>query len=335
MAGIAAELGLSRMTVSSVLNGMAEKRRISPETALRVKEYIVSRGYVPRRHAQELRRGRTGSVGILHSGNLYSHLTHACNRMCSLFSESPRRLELMVSPRENILEGIKELISRSVSFLVWVQTSGASNHLRDPVFRTYLLRTQPVIYNYLFPSEEETRALLDEGYFLIGVDRTGGYLQLAEFLKKLGHRRVASPDARVSCMEEAFASAGLELLNFSPAYPADMSFEQRGRLSARASLPLIKNGEITALCYGDDAVAGFALSELAENGISVPDDVTVTGFDGLEIAGAFHPRLITLRMPVEEMVGRVREIISGNQKNRKHLLRMELVEGRSHGEAKR
>jgi LacI family transcriptional regulator len=113
-----------------------------------------------------------------------------------------------------------------------------------------------------------------------------------------------------------------------------MGFEEMGRLSARACIPFIKAKEATALCCGDDAVAGFALSELSEAGISVPKDITVTGFDGLEIAGAFHPRLTTLRMPVAEMVDCVGRIISGGMQKRRNVFQMELIEGKSHGGAR-
>ncbi len=334
MSEVAAELGLSRMTVSSVLNNQADKRRISTETARRVLQHMEARGYVPLSHALKLRQGGREAVGILHSGDLYSHLTDAYNRMCSLFSKRPRRLELMVIPREAIIEGIKELISRSVSHLVWIQTAGSEKEFEKPAVKTYLSHAVPVIYNYLFPSRMETAELLEEGYFLIGADRKAGYGELAIFLKKLGHRKVVAPDGGTPSIREAFSEEGLEVYSPELYSRRNMTFEEIGRASAREGMLLLKKKKATALCYGDDAVAGFALSELAAMGVSVPRDVTVTGFDGLEFTKTFHPPLTTLRMPVREMVACVQGIISGRRKRKKNVFRMELMEGRSHARSK-
>ncbi len=335
MAEIARELGLSRMTVSSVLNNQAEKRRISGETGRRVREYMSSRGYVPHRYALELKQGKTGAVGILHSGNLYSHLTEAYNRMCDFFSESPRRLELMVMPRDNITEGVKELIARCVSSLVWIHTSGSEAEFQDPAVKTYLSHVTPIIYNYRFSSEKETAELIEKGYYLIGVDRKAGYSKLAGLLGKLGHRTVLSPEGRLDFMLEAFGAAGMKVLPF-PARPAPGGrFEEIGRNAARASLPYIKKHGVTAVCFGDDLVAGYALSEFNKMRIHVPKDLTVTGFDGLDIVSAFHPHLTTLRMPAAEMVDCAGKIISGKNHKQKNVFTMELLEGGSHSKARK
>lgn len=335
MAQLARELGLSRMTVSSVLNNQAAKRRISGETARRVRAYMLSRGYVPYRSARELRQGKTDAAGILHSGDLYSHLTDAYNRMCSLFSKSPQRLELMVTPWEEITEGIRELIARGVSYLVWFHTSESEKEFSDPLIANYLSHVTPVIYNYRFPSEKETESLLQKGYYLIGVDRESGYIQLAKLLKALGHRRIIAPDAALAYMIKAFESAGIKVFPLPPASGSSKGFEASGRAAARASLPYIRDRRATAVCFGDDVVAGYALSEFNKMKISVPGDVTVTGFDGLEIVSAFHPHLTTLKMPVAEMVDRAGRIIAGGGGKQKNVFEMRLVEGRSHGKAAR
>jgi DNA-binding LacI/PurR family transcriptional regulator len=51
MKRIAAELGLSRLTVSMVVNNRAEEHRIPPQTIQRVQDYLKQKGYVPSRHA--------------------------------------------------------------------------------------------------------------------------------------------------------------------------------------------------------------------------------------------------------------------------------------------
>jgi LacI family transcriptional regulator len=90
----------------------------------------------------------------------------------------------------------------------------------------------------------------------------------------------------------------------------------------------------TAVCFGDDEMAGFALREFARGGIAVPGELSVTGFDGLPLAAAFRQPLTTLGMPVDAMVDRVVAILGGGIVARRHIFDLALVHGESHGRAK-
>ena len=81
MEQIARELNLSRVTVSSVINDRFRERGISETTALRVRDYLAKRGYVPSRSAVDLRTGVRSALGILYGGRLYSHLIEAFNEL--------------------------------------------------------------------------------------------------------------------------------------------------------------------------------------------------------------------------------------------------------------
>ena len=81
MESIAAELGLSRKTVSVVLNGRERQFRLSAATVRRVREHLAQRGYVPSRQARHLRVAPGRVVGILHVDSLYTHLIDAFHRL--------------------------------------------------------------------------------------------------------------------------------------------------------------------------------------------------------------------------------------------------------------
>ena len=89
----------------------------------------------------------------------------------------------------------------------------------------------------------------------------------------------------------------------------------------------------TAACFRDDAVAAFALARLADGGVRVPEHLTVTGFDGIELGSAFRVGLTTLRVPVREMVARVQRILATWPSGRRHRFDMELLLRGSHGPA--
>ncbi len=335
MAEASAELGLSRMTVSSVINNHARKRGISEKTILRVQEYMLSSGYAPYRCARDLKQGKTGAVGILHSGSLFSHLTDAYNRMCDFFSESPQRLELMAAPQGGTTEAVIELVSRCVSYLVWIHTAGSGEEFENQALKSYLTHVAPIIYNYHFNSKKTAGGLIEDGYHLIGVDREKSWLRLAEMLKELGHAKILMPEGEIECRLQAFKQTGLKVLHLPPNICAGADFEERGRKSARAAAGYINRHGVSAVCFSDDVVAGYALSEFAAMGVSVPDDITVTGFDGLDITRAFNPSLTTLGMPVKAMVECVRKIIFEGGGEQKNIFRMEILRGKSHARAAR
>src|SRR5689334_16483392 len=108
MAQLARELKLSRLTVSSVLNNRYVERGISQETAARVRAYFRERGYVPSRQALDLRNPVRNSIGILHSGHFYSHVTEAFNQIVDHFNESSNRLEVMVVKPGAAKRGLQE-----------------------------------------------------------------------------------------------------------------------------------------------------------------------------------------------------------------------------------
>jgi DNA-binding LacI/PurR family transcriptional regulator len=158
----------------------------------RVRDYLAERGYVPSRQARQLRSGATECVGVLHCGRLFSHLTEAFNRIVDSVTDSPRQLEIMVVPRDQLTVGVQELLARGVSRLVWIHAAGPETELVDPGVFNYLQHVRAVVYNFYFGAREAEARFLEYGIHLVGVDRFRGMKKIAERLKRLGHRRVAA-----------------------------------------------------------------------------------------------------------------------------------------------
>ena len=121
MKQIASELGISRWTVSMILNNNAKRRGIASDTINRVQSYIKERGYVPSRQALDLRNGKKDSIGILYCGRLYSHLTEAFNRRVDQL-RAPLGSEdiglhgdrLTASPGNGLDDGVCAVLARPV-----------------------------------------------------------------------------------------------------------------------------------------------------------------------------------------------------------------------------
>lgn len=332
MKDIARELRLSRVTVSSVVNGRAIERGLSPVTAKRVLDYLESRGYVPSRQAVSLRDGGGDAVGILHCDRLYSHLTEAFNRLTHALAGSPRHLQIMVVSRDNLLDGARELIARGASRILWIHTRPPEVECADRVILNYLGRVTTVVYNYHFGDPVFERELLGRGFYLVGVRRLTGDRVLGRFLSGLGHRRVVFPDnePRDHARRRVFTRDGLEV--FPLAHPDRARTPlAAGEFYAREILQAMRTRHVTAAVFHDDELAGHATVALQGLGVRIPRDLTVIGFDGLAIRAAFAVPLTTLGMPVAKMVERAKAILADPPTQHRHCLNLTLLEGKSHG----
>ena len=332
MSQIAKELDLNRTTVSYIINGHGEKRGYASETIERVNNYLKEKGYVPSRQAVALKNGHHTSIGVLHCGHLYSHLTDAFNRMSDHINQDPEAVEYQIVPRPQLTKGIRELRARRVSKLVWVHTQNAQREFNDPEIFNYITNFDTVvIYNYHFSPEDNSKELLKRGYNLVGIDRVGGYRQLAAFLYKLGHRCVVLPDiGSQELRSEIMQEAGIKTVISETKDAFDLSNSKRAQSIVKGVLGAIKKEKATAACLHSDELAGYLMKELQQQGVRIPDDLTVTGYDGLPIAEVFSPPLTTLSVPVEKMVGQVKNLLAGKSKGERHCYKMGLVKRFSH-----
>ena len=323
MAQMAAELGLSRIAVSAVVNGRTRQARVSESTARRVREHLTKRGYVPSRNACHLRTAPARVIGIMHIGKIFSHLIEAFHKLVENLHGAAQGLEIIMTPLDRIESAVREARARRVTDLVWIHNSHAGEEYREGYISQYLVNMRTIIYNFPFDSPLGEKDLLDHGVSLVGVDRTVHLNRLARLLKQLGHRVIVLPNATRgngnTRYYEAFEKAGLVVADFPPSFSVD---EMRKAM---------KEHGVTAACFHGDSPACLALSELRAAGIRVPEDLTVTGFDGM--SKSYNSDLTTLVIPIEKMVSKIQEIISGAEQKQRHCFDLELVKGRTHGPA--
>ncbi|MBI4027778.1 MAG: LacI family DNA-binding transcriptional regulator [Verrucomicrobia bacterium] len=346
MQQVADELKLSRCTVSWVVNGKARKLGIAQRTIDRVQRFLAQRGYVPSRAALALRTGRPSPVGILYC-SLYSHLVEALNWMVERFSTQPDGIELVAVRREDLVKGMTEIVGRKIRHLIWIQSGHPEFMLTNREALMGLVSNVPtVLYNYYFDESDLDRVFESLGISMVGFSRRKGFEKLARFLKKLGHCRVVlagvspaldEPPARTYLRQSlaVFEEAGLEPM---PAGHPDYATEcarVNGEVLAAAVLSAMKTRAVTAACFRDDAVAAFAMLRLKKLGVRIPEDLTVTGFDGLEIGETLCVPLTTMRVPTTSMVERVEQILTTRPHQMCHVFEAELVLRESHAMAAR
>ncbi|MDD7466096.1 MAG: LacI family DNA-binding transcriptional regulator [Actinomycetaceae bacterium] len=161
-----------------------------------------------------------------------------------------------------------------------------------------------------------------DSYSSVRIDEEAGMELIADHLIGLGHREFAvlGPDLadrsvgaqRLTALFEACERRGVHIdpdlvLNgevaLSP-YSLGYGYELAKRLVARGKC-------FTALVNVSDVIAIGAQRALIESGISVPEEVSVTGFDGIDLSRYTSPSITTVVQPVEEIVAQTCEILFG------------------------
>ena len=144
---------------------------------------------------------------------------------------------------------------------------------------------------------------------------------IAEFLLGLGHRRIGVISGivkgndrardRLKGVSAALARAGVELSREHVVAAAYSLCAGR-----RAFAGLMRRGRLTAVVCGNDVIGIGAIQEAQSMGLNVPGDISITGFDDMELASVVTPALTTLHFPIAEV----------GQETARHLI--ERLEGR-------
>ena len=151
-------------------------------------------------------------------------------------------------------------------------------------------------------------------------DFKGGY-DGAKYLMDMGHKKIAIVRGIFKDIEDRFKGCKQAMKDNS------ISLDENYILQAEAAtepaayneiIKLIEKGNIpTAIFALDDEMAIGAIRALKEKGIRCPEDVSVLGYDGMEISNFAVPRLTTMVRPVFEMGKKAVEILLGDETRRK------------------
>ncbi len=160
-------------------------------------------------------------------------------------------------------------------------------------------------YGYPFVVADP-RQPLDEGIASVSASHLAGARAATDHLLRLGHRRIGvitgyrgwtATEERLEGHKAALATAGA---SFLPELVVEGQFNaESGYAAARQLLDLADRP--TAIFALNDNMAAGALRAAAERGLSVPNELSIVGFDDTELARILAPRLTTVRQPLAEL----------------------------------
>ncbi len=287
---VAAEAGVSRGTVSRVLNG---GHYVSPATLDAVNRAIKKTRYVVNQHARSLVTQRSESVAFI--------LSEPTER---LFSD-PNFIVLLRGCTQELAEhdiGLFVWIASSTSernrvtrFLAAGHVDGAllvSAHAGDPLLNLLGKASVPyVAIGAPLGHESETS--------YVAVDERGGARTMVEYLRSAGRSRIATITGPLDTSGGRGRLEGYRDVlggDFNPALVAEGDYSQDSGERAMDVL-LERCPDLDAVFVASDAMGLGALIALHRAGRRVPEDVGVGGFDDSSAALAARPALTTIRQP--------------------------------------
>ncbi|MEW2046675.1 LacI family DNA-binding transcriptional regulator [Streptomyces sp. NPDC005476] len=291
IADVAARAGVSKTTVSRVLNGKGE---INENTVLKVREAISELGYVPSAGAVGLARGTTQMIGMLVPDMAWAWAGIVQAVIETLEAEGFGLRMLTWNRGEESLRRLGlQVAAKSFDGLLVIEPEGAMGYITE-LHEAGL----PVV-------------LIDDRFqrpgfpYVATTNREGG-AQAARHLLDIGRRRplvVTGPEAfgctgeRLGGFVDVYAEAGVEIGQRSIVC-GDFDFDRCRSEVARA---LAEGVEFDSVFAHNDPSAAGVLAALHEAGLWVPQDVAVVGFDDVEMASYTYPALTTIRQPMSEM----------------------------------
>lgn len=288
---IAKRAEVSVATVSYVLN---DTRYVSPELRGRVVEAIEALGYRPNLVARSLRQSRSGTIGLIvpdNSNPFFAEIAKGVEDFGFDVGYSVILCNSNAMP-ERELAYLDVLRSKQVDGIIFIATTAEIKHIR-PLVESGI----PAVIFYRDSSD------MDVDRFVIDNNQAG--FMATEHLIQLGHRHIAciqpasatTPSAqRVIGFKRALEAHGLR--HDEALMPRGDNLISGGR---RIGNQLLESGQkFTAVFATNDAMAIGCIRALHDNGIRVPDDVSVIGVDDIMLASVFEPALTTIAQPKYE-----------------------------------
>ncbi|CQR59870.1 LacI family DNA-binding transcriptional regulator [Streptomyces leeuwenhoekii] len=303
---VAREAGVSRATVSRVVNGV---RNVDPRIQDVVRRAISRTGYTPNQAARSLVTRRTGAVALVFSavGEAFTarvftdpFFGRVVDGAVGFLRERSVQPVLLVAESEQARGQVTQYLRQGAADGALVVSLDAD----DPLPAMLVAASVPTVLFGRPPGR------LRAGY--VGLDNAAGARLAAGHLLARGRRRLATIGApgsapaardRLDGFRAALAEAGITDV---PVVRGRFTVESGREAMARL---LREHPGLDGVFAANDLMAQGACQYLREQGLAVPGDIAVVGFDDSRAATECRPGLTTVRQPVEEMAAAMARLL--------------------------
>lgn len=293
---VAALAGVSAQTVSRVSNGADVVR---PQTRRRVEEAMIRLGYVPNRAARSLRRGAFLSIGVViaqldQTGEAL--VTAGIVDAAEKFGYTVSLVQVSTPGGNAVVGAIDRLVASGVDGLIIVQAGPADSDIGA------LPLDLPVVVS--------NTKLMDR-YSAVVSDQVQGSRLATTYLLGLGHQTVYHVSGPIESMSAAPRTGAWRraLLEQGAVVPDPIVGDWSAESGYIAGKKLATERNITAVYCANDEMAFGVIRAFSEEGISVPNKVSVVGFDDISLSKYFLPALTTVRQDFRRIGHELVEVI--------------------------
>lgn len=324
---IAKKTGFGYGTVARALSD--NPLHVKEETRKKILQVAEKHGYVRDLNAQALVKGRTRDIGLLipavFGSSFYNDLhIKLISGIIGIMSSSPYELRLLLLKNASKFpEVARDIRSLKLAGLIYSSIFYPGFHV-----------SAQDIKNLDIPVAVLNEHVRERNIYSVILDDFAGGYDGTSYLIKMGHRQIGIIRGTYKDIEDRFAGYKKAMLDNGIALNKDHVTQGDATEEAgyRGTLELLeKSSRPTAIFCLDDEMAIGAMRAIKDKGMRCPEDVSVLGFDGMDIGNYAIPRLTTMVRPIVDMGKIAVEILldgdNGKKRKKKCLkVRAELLE---------
>lgn len=299
---IAKQLDISITTVSFIINGKAEEKRISPELTRKVMKVVSDLGYVPNHLAKSLRTGKTNIIALIVEDISNPFFANVARLIEEKADEKGYKIFYCSSDNDvtKTSELIKVFRERQVDGYIITPSIGIEKDIKG-----LLHNNSPVI---LFD-----RLLPDIATNYVGVDNEGSTYKAIKHLIKQGYKNIAfvtltsaQPQMleRLSGYQRAIKEFNLQ------SFIKKINYQDEDESKVQKLISFFSaSKKLDAVFFATNYLGIDGLDALGRLNMKIPDDIAVISFDDHDLFRLYSPSITAVAQPIEEMSRKIIELL--------------------------
>ena len=328
---IAEKCGVSVATVSKALN---DQKDIGKETKKRIKEVADELGYFPNAAARELKTNRSYNIGVLYEEDAGRGFQHEYfSGVLNGFKSEAEKLGFDITFINSSLKKRKRTYYEQCRYRNFDGVAIVCATFDNPDVCELMNSDIPTV----------TVDYVHHNCTAVKSDNVGEMSKLVQYIYEKGHRKIAyihgqkiSPvtGERVASFYRQMYSFGIDVPD---EYVRTGEYLEIGQSAKQTKYLLDLPEPPTCILYPDDTSLIGGLNVILQRGLSIPNDISIAGFDGARMSQLLHPRLTTIKQN-SELIGKelAKHLIEAIENPKTTLVERvviggELIEGESVG----
>jgi len=302
---IAKIAGVSRSTVSRVINNYAN---VPEATRIRIKKIIKENNYVPHASARMLAGVKNRVIGLFiidmnvnSDGKQVTGSSYFSPFTGSVIDNASKMgynvLVSIVSKQKDYKRVKETFYNKTISGGIFIGEKNGESEIKDIIQSGYRV----ALLDQSVKSDVEVYSKC----IIVNADNYCGAYKATNYLIELGHTKIAhimgvsehlSAMERLEAYKKALTTAGIAVKN-NLIVKGDFTISG----GYNSTKKLLQKEIPTAIFCGNDNMAIGSLQAIQEANLKVPEDISIIGFDDIEVARYINPSLTTIRMNLLEM----------------------------------